>query len=81
MKPEVRVDGTAVTVRGPRPAVERIADRLLAGDYPYRVEGGLYGERGAEIRVRFEAEAAAAWCAGIAGDELFGSELGPPDVE
>ncbi len=81
MKPDVRVDGKAVSVRGPRPAVERIADRLLGSDYPYRVEGSLYGHRYAEVCVRFEAEEAAAWFAGVAKDELLGPEFAEPGVE
>ncbi len=81
MKPDVRIEGTAVTVRGPRPQVERIADRLLSGDYPYRVEGSLYGHRYAEVCVRFEAAEAASWFAGVAKDELLGPEFAEPGVE
>ena len=54
----MRADGKAVSVRGPRPAVERIADRLLGSGYLYRVEGSFYGHRYAEVCVRFEAEEA-----------------------
>ena len=81
MKPDVRIEGTSVTVRGPRPQVERVADRLLSGDYPYRVEGSLYGHRYAEVCVRFEAEEAAYWFAAIAKDELLGPEFDEPGVE
>ena len=72
VKPDARIEGRSVTVRGPRPQVERIADRLLSADYPYRVEGSLYGRRYAEVCVRFEATEAASWFAGVAKDELLG---------
>jgi len=81
MKPDVRIEGSSVTVRDPRLQVERIADRLLSGDYPYRVEGSLYGHRYAEVCVRFEAAEAASWFAGVAKDELLGPAFAEPGLE
>ncbi len=81
MKADVRVEGTRVRVRGFRPVIERIADRLLDTDYFYQVEGGLYGHRFAEFCVRFEAQEAAGWFAALAKDELYGPGYAEPGIE
>jgi len=81
LKPQVEVDNTTVRVRGPRATVARIADRLMSADYPYTTLGSLVGEKYAEFVVRFDGLTEAQWFAGIAGDELMGSEFAEPGIE
>ena len=81
LKPQVEVSNAKVRVRGPRATVARIADRLMSADYPYTALGSLVGEKYAEFVVQFDGLTEAQWFAGIAGDELMGSEYARPDVE
>ena len=81
LKPQVEIEHFRVRVRGPRTTVERIADRLMAADYPYSIDGSLTGARYAEFIVTFDGITEAQWFAGIAGDELMGESLAEPDVE
>ncbi len=81
LKPQVEIEHSRVRIRGPRTTVERIADRLMAADYPYSIEGSLTGARYAEFIVTFDGITEAKWFAGVAGDELMGEALTEPGVE
>jgi hypothetical protein len=81
LKPQVEIENYKVRVRGPRPTIAKIADRLMSADYPYTIVGSLVGEKYAEFIVQFDGITEARWFAGIAGDELIGAEFAEPGIE